>query len=424
MEGALREFGKQVVSGYYVAERDDNLHNNVFRHTYIVKKENVKYATILCAPYSSVLNKSLCLVKLHNRVLYCNNTIKYLVDILKAFNIVYKGITRLDLAYDCNRFVDGRLPEKFIKDFVRYDDNEPEHIHRVSSRGFVLNVNQQLGRRNMYNSIRFTVGGNSRVKTYMYDKTLELSQVKDKPWIRKVWSAAGLLSNPAGGSSRHVWRTEISIGSEGCKVLSKKTGEICTLTLSSLDSVDKIKRIFMVYAAKYLDFRRKGDATRIEEYQRIRLFEDMPAVMDARPYYPCNDLPTGRSEKMVVNKLIDISLNYSGQAWDYREAIDKTVSFLLDIQGFKETHRAYLERSRMLLALQQRKGAWVEGLWQDSNIMSICGKVWEETACAVACNSMPWDGDFYASAPGIREMALAALDDIYRTAGLPAMPQR
>ena len=69
-----------------------------------------KCAEIQAVPRSGILDKRLVLVKLDNRYLYHEGAIKMLYDVCGLFGLEIKGLSRLDLCYDCNYFHGGRNP--------------------------------------------------------------------------------------------------------------------------------------------------------------------------------------------------------------------------------------------------------------------------------------------------------------------------
>lgn len=93
-------------------------------------------ADILAVPRSSMLNSNIVLVKIHNRFLYSQNYIKLLYSICATFKLSIKGLTRLDLCYDCNNFHNGLKPHKFIKEFVTAEFDSPRYIYKSAQNSF------------------------------------------------------------------------------------------------------------------------------------------------------------------------------------------------------------------------------------------------------------------------------------------------
>lgn len=357
----------------YVIRHVSDIRNNVFARVLYVYKNQRKVATIFDHPYSSVLDIRLTLVKLENRYLYSTGYVALLESILDECTLSYHNITRLDLAYDCNVFANGMQPGTFIKQYISESNESPKYIKRNSEVGFTVSARKNASIETVMNYIRFNNGANSRVKMYLYDKTLELKEVKDKPYIRELWKRAGLISWPSSHSgSRHVWRTEISISSQALKVKNKETGQIGKIELKHLESQEDINRLFLTFADKYLAFSIKGEAKRQRDYQRLQLFErDQNTV--SRPVYVVNKICAGRTEKVCYNKLKKLALDESDVAFEYRDALANVLSFLVNLQFDREL--AHYQYNKMLAAISAKYKKGDRIFWENERAVEIAEKL-------------------------------------------------
>ena len=205
-----------------------------------------------------MLNGNIVLVKIHNRFLYSQNYIKLLYSICATFKLSIKGLTRLDLCYDCNNFHDGIKPHKFIKEFVTAEFDSPRYIYKVGAKQFRVYGGKSVSSTTKFTGIEFGSGKSSK-RCYIYDKTRELEEVKDKPWIRQYWHENGLISD----AKTHVYRAEISIKCDGMDLLNMSTGELFKLSPEYLRSQPAIEKLFHFYAARMFRFHRKGKQTRV-----------------------------------------------------------------------------------------------------------------------------------------------------------------
>ena len=285
-------------------------------------------ATIQQEPRPSSLNPSVTLIKLDNRVLYCEQYIRILYAMFKAFHLKYKGITRLDIAYDCNRFCDGRNPARFIRDFVLKPIDEKGGIVRRGSSKFACN-GSRTSSVNKITSISFG-SGNAPVRSYIYDKTIELKEVKDKPWIREMWESNGLVSD----DKTHVWRAEISIKAEGRDLLNMSTGELFQLSPRYLEHYDKIEKIFHYYAAKYFDFRINTGQKNKRHFKQIWLFNRFIEIT-CKPKRISTAADTGRMEKICANKLISITETYVDLSASVKESLYSAIDFMENLSAIK-----------------------------------------------------------------------------------------
>lgn len=286
-------------------------------------------ADILAVPRSSMLNSNIVLVKIHNRFLYCQNYINLLYDICATFKLSIKGLTRLDLCYDCNSFHGGLKPHKFIKEFVTAEFDSPRYIYKVGAKQFRVYGGKSVSSATKFSGIEFGSGKSSK-RCYIYDKTRELEEVKDKPWIRQYWQENGLISD----EKTHVYRAEISIKCDGMDLLNMSTGELFKLSPEYLQSQPSIEKLFHFYAARMFRFHRKGKHTRVRDYDRIELFENSP-IITCKPKKVCVNADTGRTEKICVNTLSKLSCQYSDLSQEYSSALSRCITFLSEVAGIK-----------------------------------------------------------------------------------------
>lgn len=286
-------------------------------------------ADILAVPRSTMLNSNIVLVKIHNRFLYSQNYIKLLYNICDTFKLSIKGLTRLDLCYDCNSFHGGLKPHKFIKEFVTAEFDSPRYIYKVGAKQFRVYGGKSVSSATKFSGIEFGSGKSSK-RCYIYDKTRELAEVKDKPWIRQYWQENGLISD----EKTHVYRAEISIKCDGMDLLNMSTGELFKLSPEYLRSQPAIEKLFHFYAARMFRFHRKGKHTRVRDYDRIELFENSP-IITCKPKKVCVNADTGRTEKICVSTLSKLSCQYSDLSQEYSSALSRCITFLSEVAGIK-----------------------------------------------------------------------------------------
>lgn len=286
-------------------------------------------ADILAVPRSSMLNSNIVLVKIHNRFLYSQNYIKLLYNICATFKLSIKGLTRLDLCYDCNSFHNGLKPHKFIKEFVTAEFDSSRYIYKVGAKQFRVYGGKSVSSATKFSGIEFGSGKSSK-RCYIYDKTRELEEVKDKPWIRQYWQQNGLISD----AKTHVYRAEISIKCDGMDLLNMSTGELFKLSPEYLRSQPAIEKLFHFYAARMFRFHRKGKHTRVRDYDRIELFENSP-IITCKPKKVCVNADTGRTEKICVSTLSKLSCQYSDLSQEYSSALSRCITFLSEVAGIK-----------------------------------------------------------------------------------------
>ena len=318
----------------------------LFKYVFNVYHGGQKVATVTQGPKTPVINPRASLVKLENRVLYCEKYVVILYALQKALRFTYKGITRIDVACDFNTFFGGRSVPKFIKNYVMSEPTDKDHIYRRGSDEYYIRGNKKKNQASTFNYIRLGKK-NSRVHCYIYDKTVELQEQKDKPWIRAAWEKAGLTND----DNTHVWRAEISIKNEGSQLLDMGTGELFKLSPEYLTTLKAVQSLFMFYARKYLDFRKKRKSGKLSKYDRVELFK-IETAQSCVPKYIPTSMETGRTEKICANRLKKILEVYQDLTSDEYNAITGTIHFLGMLSSIKSKK---VESTRNLHALDRFK---------------------------------------------------------------------
>lgn len=326
---------KELQDGYPKVERGDftlilrEVGNRYFANIYDIEYKGQLWACLTLTPRAKFINKKVALLKIHNRLLYNDRWYDNTMAIVQALGLKIKGITRLDVCYDCLRFKNGYRPHKFIKDFVSKDCEDNGYIHRYGSNTFQIVGTKKPNERSKYSYISFGAR-TSCVRAYIYNKSKELREVNDKPWIRDCWERAGLMTD-----KEDVWRTEISIKSEGLRVVDIATGEIFNVLADSIAREYGISKIFYAYAKKYMRFGIKNGQKRAKDYTPLELFERTEDVV-LRPVAINKKADTGRVERMIYNKLVEWETRYEDMAQYYRQSIHDTIEFFNKVSANKQ----------------------------------------------------------------------------------------
>lgn len=204
--------------GWVVVERD---YGTPMYHEMFTLEDNKGFALLEVRrnPKSNKLNGGIfepngCHVRLCNRTCYFERCAELLNDFLLDNGFTFQRISRIDVCLDFKKFDSHDMPAKFLQ---RYLEGKFSKINqtRWAGRG-----EDRWDRRDC-NSISWGQP-KSMIRTRFYNKSLELSEVKDKPYIRQAWFAAGLVDNPitceqhnADGSTYKpdIWRLEFQISS-------------------------------------------------------------------------------------------------------------------------------------------------------------------------------------------------------------------
>lgn len=355
----------------YIME-DTGKSSKVFRNIYTIKYDGMEYATLCLNPSSPIMKETACTLKLHNRLLYHQGFIGKLYDMLGAFFLTYKGITRIDLCLDCNTLADGTSVPQFLHDLLFSPVHTAGHVYRKGSKKMAVDCSRSATSGCNVTAIRWGSRA-SNVCCYIYNKSLEMAEVKIKPWIVSAWEANGIQHRiydkwntlndrrkknaiKNGETSTYietsVWRWEISIKSEGEDLLNMEDGELFRLSPSFIDAQDKIESLFWVYAEKMFKFYKSTGQTNTRCYPVYRpIGEPIAKSRTIKPVNLNSNIETGKSEIMVANKLEELSNKVSSIDEDFADMLDIMVDFFRRIAGAKKDASGSNDRECSVLRL-------------------------------------------------------------------------
>lgn len=306
------------------------------------------------------MKKGLTLIKLANRILYHEKYVPFLMNMIQTLGLHYKGLTRLDIAYDCNTFYCGRKPSRFVKNFVTKRVDEEGGMYVPKMKEYDFHLKKDIHTNGMINYLAIGAKG-SKKRGYIYDKTLELQEVKDKPWIRDMWERNGLISN----EKTHVWRSEISIKAQGTDLLNLETGQLFALHPNYLATYENIKKIFHFYAAKVFDFRINSGEKNRRNFARVCLFDtSVDCTCLPKRVNICAD--SGRSEKACRNKLEKLSRTYIDLSADVRTSLSHAIAWIGNLSSLKaaryaaECQKHYLDTFACAKFMQEEDFAYLQ----------------------------------------------------------------
>lgn len=313
-------------------------------------------------PYSSVMSQSIGICKVDNAVLYMPNAVNVIQRALECCHIRILSITRVDLCGDFERIA-GVYPAKAIENvlsgkWLRVGQSRfygrGEDLWRLSG---IRQVGQHcwaaensfefLGSAN--NASRFTYlrygSRSSEVCTYLYNKSLELKQIHDKPYIRQLWE----------GASGDVWRLEFSIKGKHLTHIAREMRRGMPTGWEQYFDEDKRQEIYSALAAKYFDIRVNSGQVRKDREVRVQLWSGQPTTKWAkeRP----KSTPSGRSDRILLKKLANLySEIYDLSAGDVvRSAFDVAREYakLKDLAKWCEEHDVDITRAKESEVLQR-----------------------------------------------------------------------
>ncbi len=294
------------------------------RHFKIVEEifhNGIRIATITRQPLSNILAPDTVLVKFDNWLLYSVDLYDYVTKFIALNNFTFKSISRIDLCSDFQRFSNNMVPSTFIKNYL---NGKYLRLGRTSvSTTHFRQVDTDL----FFNALKF--GSNlSDISIYLYNKTLEMTTIKWKPWIAEKWLKAGL------STEFDTWRLEVSIKSSNKIVCNTDTGE-----MNILNSLEVLKNAYtgLFYGAfrdKYFSFVIKDNQVKKSRMAHLPLFNNSfskYAIVDGSKMIAAN-----RADKIFIKKLEDVNNDLRGRNFDFNINISKLKEDYIEVTGLRE----------------------------------------------------------------------------------------
>lgn len=236
-----------------------------FQQVYKVFNNSIELGTVTSCPYLTSLPKDFCQFKIDNKHLYTIDCVELISLLCSRCSWVYNGISRFDVCIDFNRFLGSLEVESFLS---RLAAKKIEPIVKttlsfkgVSKAGLV------------YEYLR--LGSNSSdVHTILYNKSKEMRDVKEKPWIRKKWDKLGL------DHTKDVWRLEFSLHGKAKVFADKATGDIYEIDLPIINDTEQLSKLVSILAYRYFRFIPKTECTNRSRVESIKLlsFDNVKSI--------------------------------------------------------------------------------------------------------------------------------------------------
>lgn len=258
-------------------------------------RDNRPLATLQYQPHSPKLPKGCGILKIENYILYSTARFDVIQQLITDLDLTTLGITRIDIAGDCQT-VAGMQPQELVQRIIDGRLCTVTHC-RQSVIGDVERVTA-YGKRD-WQYLRYG-SRSSRISTYFYNKSLELRQVSDKPYIRGIWAANGFALK-----KRDTWRLEFSIKGRQMNYISSDTGEVLPQYWRDFIANETMCNIFNALQRQYFNVC-IPDHTRRTNYTSAKLWDKqgepnlLVKYLDATKH--CN-----RADKIFLRKLCNIA---------------------------------------------------------------------------------------------------------------------
>ena len=296
---------------------------------------NEEIAVLASEPRSEMcMKEDSGLIKIINKYLYQKNLLHFVQQIFHDLQLTLINVTRFDIAADFERF-DTIECQEFIEMFTNR-----LFIKKTAAKMKMMGDSWSVDKGKMTGGISSLKFGleTSDVNYYLYNKSLELKQVKDKPWIRDHWKANGW------NEKTDVWRLEFSLHSNTDGVMYvDEHGEIRCFQFKDLSLLlDNLDKVYSHYFNKHFQFVRaektkKGNFKKQSRCDRVVLFEHLK--FEGVKISLSDKKDAGRSAKTFAKKLMQFNQELRGQDFNLAIAGNEMFTYTImkhDLQTWME----------------------------------------------------------------------------------------
>lgn len=297
-----------------------------------------------------------CHIRLCNRTCYIYDAGSVMQRFLDDHGFVFMGISRVDLCLDFEKFDSGDVPFKFLERYLK------GRYAKVNQCNIAVHGKDEWDGRN-YNSVGWG-SKKSPIFTRFYDKTLELTEGKDKPYIRQAWASCGLVDDfiqltKKGEDGAYykprIWRLEFAITSSVKNWVCFDVDELGNNThrskrndLSVYANRDCLVEIFASLVKHYFHFKYFEEGQRKDRCRDKILFD-----FDDQTTYKVEKLATAKAYTSHLHALKARLQEYCVMHYDENlrracevliRAIDKEILSRQAVSPYDETEVLLLQR--------------------------------------------------------------------------------
>lgn len=310
--------------------------------------------TLMFSPYS-------CHVRLVNAYCYADNAAQLMQQFIARYFYEFQRISRIDICLDFEWFDSGDNPQSFINRYVK-------GVYTKINQADISMHGLDCWDGRFWNSVKWG-SKKSMVTTKLYDKTMELRQVHDKPYIRQAWAAAGLVEDwqnltkfDKNGKLYKpvIWRLEFSVcsGTKNWFVIENRLGKKKQLvsvrnTLDRYETRAQLLDVFWSLQNHYFHFKKKVKIN--DEWQRKDRCPDKELFKANEPatFYKIANPAEQKAERVTKTDLRLLRMLYElrvgNNVPEVYNACNVLITMLERLRYTQDIHRPYEDDERQLL---------------------------------------------------------------------------
>jgi hypothetical protein len=233
----------------------------------------------------------------------------------------FKGITRLDIAYDFNLFCNKKEPETFIRNFLKND------IVKLKKTEF-----RMAGKHEKINTFNWIAFGSpvSAVNYKLYNKSHEMRKKTHKAHIFQDWQNSKL------NTQNDVWRIEFTINSN-TNLLYNSADNFNFHSLKTIE-IMCLAGLFKNLFQRFFDFRKNDkNQQRKDRMKKIELiiFPEFFAFTGIKKINR-HVKDVSRSTKIFVKKMNELGDEMRGMDDDFTYDAKQLISKLISVYNLQD----------------------------------------------------------------------------------------
>jgi len=305
-----------------------------FKKVYTIFYEKKIVGFVTAIPHSQILNPLTLIIKFENSLLYSSMLQVTIEKLLKTCKLKFQSITRCDIAIDFQNFYNNYAPEQFIRDFFQ------DIVLKNGRAKFTTYGTHNLT--NSYSYLKFGSRTSSHL-IYLYNKSLEMREIKTKPWVEEFWKKNNIISPP------DTWRLEFSFKGSQNKIVDSLTGEISKINLTTLFSNPHLINLMNTAISQLFHFKINDNTKNKTRMQDLKLFENIQ-IGTKLLKIPETKSPL-KTEKLLLKKLVHLAQETkntdSTSFYFYNQTIYQ-LSILYNLRKYVRTHLNYIIHPQIL----------------------------------------------------------------------------
>ncbi len=222
------------------SEKLKSFHFSEIIEVYILEDAENPFAILNTKAHVGFIGDNVTIVKIQNKFLYDKDLIRNINIMLSELGLVFKKINRFDVALDFQKMASNLCPQDVLRKIARLEIQKKGNSKNKNRITLNLDKKKQKGeqfseditciwRGRKVNGVMFG-SRHSFLYAVMYNKSLEMRTVKQKPWICEKWKKIGFANDI------DVYRLEFSIKPSKKSVIDTETGAV--LGFDTLDFVE------------------------------------------------------------------------------------------------------------------------------------------------------------------------------------------